>query len=477
MAAVLALSCGATGLAGVDREPVEVPPPPACRLEWIAEETLGGLTHDGVTIQMIPAEPARLFVEYRREGEPRWHATPSQQVDADQAARFRLSGLPPAVYRYRIRCVEEPATGPIVFAGEPASVRPEHRFVIPAPGSEFHFVFVTDSHVYKHWSRGSDLQAFDRARATIRALGPALIVLGGDEVMTHCIRCPEAAVDGESAGADTIRSQREAELRYRQWLRLWSPLFADIPAALVLGNHDGEAGFGDAEGRCGHWLETPAASAAARRKYLPGDPAAVPGGPGDRYRAFVTGDALFVLLDVMGETPVFPESPDDWTLGAAQLAWLEQTLETSDARWKLVFLHHLAGGVDGRRRCYSYGRGSLRATVDGNPDSPFLGEQQQLHTLFVRTGVQAVFQGHDHVFAAGRRDGILYLVGGRPTAQEDSGWIAADWFRELYDQDLDGAPDFLAGPGFVDVTLAPAEARIRYLGADGDTLFEETLDP
>jgi len=33
------------------------------------------------------------------------------------------------------------------------------------------------------------------------------------------------------------------------------------------------------------------------------------------------------------------------TLGEAQYRWLEQTLQSSNAKWKFVLLHHLIGGI------------------------------------------------------------------------------------------------------------------------------------
>lgn len=93
------------------------------------------------------------------------------------------------------------------------------------------------------------------------------------------------------------------------------------------------------------------------------------------------GDVLFVGLD--------SNDPEDPT----QKAWLEQTLATTDARWKIVAVHHPP---------YSAGyQGSNRAV------------REAFSPLFERFGVQLVLSGHDHDYQRSRVVvGVTYVVTG-----------------------------------------------------------------
>lgn len=135
----------------------------------------------------------------------------------------------------------------------------------------------------------------------------------------------------------------------------------------ILGNHDVMSDTGDAE-------------------------LAELGMPG-RWYAVERGDLLGIALD--------STRPDD----PVQLAWLEQTLATTHAKWKLVGLHHPP---------YSSG---------------FNGSSEELRNTFVpifeRYGVQVVFSGHEHDYQRSNPiNGVTYIITGaasrtRPTGVED----------------------------------------------------------
>ena len=59
-------------------------------------------------------------------------------------------------------------------------------------------------------------------------------------------------------------------------------------------------------------------------------------------------DARFVILDVMSGPEDYPQTPEDWTLGADQLRWFERILSENDHTWVFVFMEHLVGGVPGK---------------------------------------------------------------------------------------------------------------------------------
>jgi acid phosphatase len=100
-----------------------------------------------------------------------------------------------------------------------------------------------------------------------------------------------------------------------------------------------------------------------------------------------------------------------------QMAWLEDELKASRARWKFVVMHH---------PIFSNGR-------HGN--TPWLIEH--LHPLLERYGVQAVFSGHNHNLEAIKPiEGVHYFVSGAAANVNDVAWRK----NTLYAH---------AGPGFL----------------------------
>jgi hypothetical protein len=173
----------------------------------------------------------------------------------------------------------------------------------------------------------------------------------------------------------------------------------------VLGNWEGENGWHPQQARA--W----ARETRMRMAPAPGAQSYPEGGsPDEDYYAFTWGDVLCVVLNVTGYTPAdhalgsMVGKTDDWTLGERQMAWLAECLGSSHAKWKLLFIHHTVGGRAGDDLNSRYGRGGGRAAN--------VGEQQQVHALMLKYGVQAFFYGHDHVFTIQEADGIPYICVG-----------------------------------------------------------------
>jgi predicted phosphodiesterase len=102
---------------------------------------------------------------------------------------------------------------------------------------------------------------------------------------------------------------------------------------------------------------------------------------GQRFYTFRKGDVEFFVLDSTYMTP-------------AQVEWLKNSLEKSDAKWKIPYFHH---------PLYSSGEkhGSetdLRVLVE---------------PLFLRYGVDVVFAGHEHFYERLKpQKGIYYFTAG-----------------------------------------------------------------
>lgn len=131
------------------------------------------------------------------------------------------------------------------------------------------------------------------------------------------------------------------------------------------------------------------------------------------YYAFTWGDALFVTIDpywhsaeVSPDSTLFADPEPKWgaTLGDEQYTWLKQTLETSSAKWKFVFAHHVNGSNRGAAAVVGVQEwGGEPGFAQNRP-----GWAKPIHQLFADTKVTIFFQGHDHMFAREKVDGVIY---------------------------------------------------------------------
>jgi len=108
------------------------------------------------------------------------------------------------------------------------------------------------------------------------------------------------------------------------------------------------------------------------------------------YYAFRPGGHLFVILD--------SEKGGGRIIGE-QWPWLEKILSSSKEIFKLVFIHRpLFLPVDSLKK--------------GRAMDQYPSDRDELHRLFVRTGVKAVLMGDDHRYDRREKDKILYLITG-----------------------------------------------------------------
>jgi hypothetical protein len=128
------------------------------------------------------------------------------------------------------------------------------------------------------------------------------------------------------------------------------------------------------------------------------------------YYAFWVGGILFVTLDSeKGRGRIINE----------QLSWLEDILSSSKEKIKLVFIHRpLFLPVDSLKT----GRAMDRYPL----------ERDDLHRLFLKNKVKAVFEADDHRYDRREQDGILYLIsggGGAPltSLKEKGGYFHYVW--------------------------------------------------
>jgi hypothetical protein len=147
---------------------------------------------------------------------------------------------------------------------------------------------------------------------------------------------------------------------------------------------------------------------------------------------------------------------DQWniTLGEAQYQWLKSTLESSKARYKFVFSHHVLGtgrgGIE-QAGLFEWGGSDRRGVNSFASHRP--GWDLPIHQLMVKNGVTVFFQGHDHVFARQVLDGVTYQTLPQP----------ANPNYALYFQNVYQSGDIYPNTGRVRVTVDAAKVRVEYV--------------
>jgi hypothetical protein len=199
------------------------------------------------------------------------------------------------------------------------------------------------------------------------------------------------------------------------------------------------------------------------------------------YCAWTWGDALFVILDNYWHSPALVDSGfgakgkggpgggaaggggpadkknRDWwgiTIGDAQYQWLKHTLETSTAKHRFVFAHHVLGsGRGGIEEADLYewggrGKGGEASFAQKRP-----GWEMPIHQLMVKHKVSIFFQGHDHLYCQQEKDGIVYQEVPMPS---DHGYIA-------YNEDRYISGKKLPSSGYLRVNVTPTEVKVDYV--------------
>ena len=111
---------------------------------------------------------------------------------------------------------------------------------------------------------------------------------------------------------------------------------------------------------------------------------------GERYYTF--RPPANPLAAVVSGVQVF--AIDSTSLDRTQRAWLASQLAESDARWKIVLLHH---------PLYTSGRYGVHARL----------MRWRLEHLFIAHGVDAVFSGHEHIYERSHpQGGVVYFISG-----------------------------------------------------------------
>ncbi len=179
------------------------------------------------------------------------------------------------------------------------------------------------------------------------------------------------------------------------------------------------------------------------------------------YYAWTWGDALFVTIDPYWHSEQAVDNKfgggkkdrDLWKtgLGEEQYRWLKKTLEESTAKYKFVFAHHVNGtGRGGAKVAGSDEWGDIQGLRTHRP-----GWELPIHQLMVKNGVTIFFQGHDHIFACEKLDGVIYQTLPDPANPNPEPSNAAAY---------PGA-DIFPNSGAVRVSVSPEKVQVEYVAS------------
>ena len=125
---------------------------------------------------------------------------------------------------------------------------------------------------------------------------------------------------------------------------------------------------------------------------------------GDRYYEFKKNNVEFFVLDSNYMDP-------------AQIKWLDQALQKSNAQWKVSYFHH---------PLYS----------DGRTHGPDLDLRSQLTPLFRQYCMNVVFSGHEHVYERLQpEDSIYYFIQGNSAKLMTRDFRTSEHMAKGFDSD------------------------------------------
>lgn len=417
-----------------DNQPVI---PTSTDSEFVAYEITGRPTDSSVTVNVVPAVSMTIFYDYGTASGVYTAQTAPQNATANLPLETLIENLQPNT-RYYYRINHDGITGK------------ERTFTTQrAAGSTFTFSVQGDSHPERVKNQ-FNANLYTKTLLSAASAAPDFYVTLGDDFSVDTLRV---------VNPDSVRA---LYINQRQWLGL-----VGAPVFLVNGNHE-QASLANLDGTPNNvavWAQT------SRNAYYPqpapdsfytGDAEPIePIGLLRDYYAFTWGDALFVMIDPYWHSPQTVDNQfgadrdqkkgrDQWnvTLGDAQYAWFKQILETSNAKYKFVFTHHVLGtGRGGIENAFKFEWG------DAANLSKHRTWDKTIHQLMVDNGVTVFFQGHDHIYARQELDGVIYQSLPEP-ANPNYSWENEDAY-------LSG--DKFPNSGHVRVTVSPDGVTVDYI--------------
>ena len=301
----------------------------------------------------------------------------------------------------------------------------EASFTTGAPSANTVFAIQADPHM----DENSDGTVYSNTLQQVVAAAPAFLMDLGDIFMV-----------------DKLQDKSEANIRARFELMLgYYKKLGSVPLKICLGNHDGELGYSKFNTKN------------YRREYFPEQTGEL------AYFSFEGPDQLHVVLDPFTYTTSNPKDDGwQWTLGKTQYDWLKNTLSSSTATHKFIYIHHLLvgnatsrGGVEIAMRNEWGGQNN-----DGSPgfESNRPGWGKPIHQLLLDNKVGFVFKGHDHLYVKQELDGIIYQTVPQPSHPGDK--LDVKQYGYLSGKGVGGS-------GFIKVRTDAKTAFVDFVKHDG----------
>ncbi len=415
---------------------------------------LGRPTDSTITASVMFPSATWFYLEAGTSPGVYTHTTAIVAAQAKVPEEVDLTGLlPDTRYYYRMQ------SG--TLQSGPFTPTPEYTFHTQrAPGQSFTFTIEADEHLYD--KKGVD----NMYKVTLQ-----------NEANDHpdfMLSLGDIFGDDHTPDSTTLADMDSLHANYRPFL---GEICHSVPFYVCLGNHEGEKRF--------HLLNNPPNNIAVygtltRKKYYPnpypnnfytGDTTAEGFGMGqpENYYAWTWGDALLVVMDVYRYDSDTTAKPIkwEWTIGQQQYDWLKNTLQTSTAKYKFVFAHHVRGeGRGGLTNATLYEWGGYDGANGTNWGWPTNrpGWAMPIHDLFVTYGVNIFFQGHDHLFAHEVLNNVVYQE--TPMAADSTYEIGMLANASAY------TADTLDGTGHLRVSVNPNCVTVDFIRAylPADTL-------
>ena len=415
---------------------------------------LGRPTDKSISVSLLFDQNTDFYIEYGTSAQTYTKTSSTYFSSANQTYTITLSELTVNTkYYYRLRYKNNAVTS--------FNASTEYFFQTQRnKGEAFTFTVESDEHLYDKKGIRSMYQVTLNNQALDK---PDFMLSLGD-------------IFGDDHYPTTITSN-DLNLLHKDYRQYLGAICHSIPFYISLGNHEGENDF--------YLNQNPPNNLAVwgtywRKYYYPnpspnsfysGNMDNEPYGIGspENYYAWTWGDALYVVLDVYRYQNVNSDKPQnwDWSLGLKQYTWLKSTLETSTAKYKFVFAHHIRGqgrGALTNAKLFEWGGYEADGKTYGF-DKNRPGWGKPIHQLFKDNGVNIFFQGHDHLFAHEVLDGIHYQEVPMPS---DSTYMIG----KLANADA-YTSDTLDGTGHIKVTVSSTCVKVDYVKA---YLPKDTLD-
>jgi hypothetical protein len=480
VAALVPAACGGDGSSSQAPPASPAPPgsatPPTTPTEPTTPSTLnivlGRPAGTSIAASVLADPGTEVYFEYGTAP-----ATYTDQTLTDTAAAgapmvVEFTGLRPNT-RYHYRARYRPRAETKFYADVEYAFQTQR-----GPGSAFGFGVQGDSHPERAGTMfNADLYAMNMRNVAARQ--PDFYVALGDDFSI------EKLIEQNSLTQEAVDQVYRSQRTYFGLLGAGSSLF------LVNGNHEQAAGYLLGDRYNTPYRNAPIFAGRARVTYfaLPapdafysGDTMQIPGvGLVRDYYAFEWGDALFVVIDPYWHSPVpvdhgvpgVDKTKDPWqaTMGDEQYVWFKNVLETSRAKYKFVFEHHVLGtgrGAAAIVHTYEWG-GYNRNGTAYEFSSMRRNWVKPIHQLMNDNKVTIFFSGHDHLFAREKVDGVVYQEVPNPA---DNTYTAfnADVYQPAA-VSLPGAsydPSYgvtMPNAGYLHVTVAPDSVTVSYIRA------------